>query len=276
MRALLWAELFKLYRQRKTYYALGAILLMEVIILISAYYQGRAFIDILLNNLKDTFYFKGDLLNGNLLVYVILNTLWFHLPLLLMIIISGLLTSEYKDGTLRTIFLQPVQKLKFILSKYLVAILFTLICVMFLMITAFGLSYLVFGRGDLIVYLDTLNFYEPGQAFRRLAWAFLSGTTTMVFYSVMSLSIAVLFKDTTITWIVAAFFLIVSNLLLRIDYGDSLFGDLLYAKLGESWQYFFQHEINWQKILINNSLLAIYSVLVMSVGMFIFNRNDIP
>jgi ABC-2 type transport system permease protein len=276
MRALLWAELFKLCRQRKTYYALGAILLMEIIILFSAYYQGRAFIDILLNNLKDTFYFKGDLLNGNLLVYVILNTLWFHLPLLLMIIISGLLTSEYKDGTLRTVFLQPVHKLKFIFSKYLVAIIFTLISVSFLMLTAFSLSYLFFGWGDLIVYLDTLNFYEPWEAFRRLGWAFLSGTTTMVFYSVVSLSLAVLFRDTTITWIVAAFFLIVSNLLLRIDFGESLIGDLLYAKLGESWQYFFQYEINWQKIMINNSLLAFYSVLAMSAGIFIFSRNDIP
>jgi ABC-2 type transport system permease protein len=276
MRTLLWAELFKLYRQRKTYYALGAILLMEVIILFSAYYQGRAFIDILLNNLKETFYFKGDLLNGNLLVYVILNTLWFHLPLLLMIIISGLLTSEYKDGTLRTVFLQPVKKWKFIFSKYLVAILFTLISVLFLMLTAFGLSYLFFGWGDLIVYLDTLNFYEPWDAFRRLGWAFLSGSTTMVFYAVVSLSLAVLFRDTTITWIVAAFFLIVSNLLLRIDFGESILADLLYSKLGESWQYFFQYEIDWSKILVNNSLLVAYSLMVMWAGMFIFSRNDIP
>jgi ABC-2 type transport system permease protein len=276
MRTLLWAELFKLYRQRKTYYALGAILLMEVIILFSAYYQGRAFIDILLNNLKETFYFKGDLLNGNLLVYVILNTLWFHLPLLLMIIISGLLTSEYKDGTLRTVFLQPVKKWKFIFSKYLVAILFTVISVLFLMLTAFGLSYLFFGWGDLIVYLDTLNFYEPWDAFRRLGWAFLSGSTTMVFYAVVSLSLAVLFRDTTITWIVAAFFLIVSNLLLRIDFGESILADLLYSKLGESWQYFFQYEIDWRKILVNNSLLVAYSLMVMWAGMFIFSRNDIP
>ena len=265
-----------MYRQRKTYYALGAILLMEVIILFSAYYQGRAFIDILLNNLKETFYFKGDLLNGNLLVYVILNTLWFHLPLLLMIIISGLLTSEYKDGTLRTVFLQPVKKWKFIFSKYLVAILFTLISVLFLMLTAFGLSYLFFGWGDLIVYLDTLNFYEPWDAFRRLGWAFLSGSTTMVFYAVVSLSLAVLFRDTTITWIVAAFFLIVSNLLLRIDFGESILADLLYSKLGESWQYFFQYEIDWRKILVNNSLLVAYSLMVMWAGMFIFSRNDIP
>lgn len=276
MRTLFWAELFKLYRQRRTYYALGAILVMEVIILFSAYYQGRSFIDILLNNFKETFYFEGELLNGNLLVYVILNTLWFHLPLLLMIIVSGLLTSEYKDGTLQTVFLQPVHKLKFIASKYAVAILFTLISVLFLMITAFGLSYLIFGQGDLLVYLDTLNFFKPAEAFRRLVWAYISGSVTMVFYTVASLTVAIFFRDTTITWIVAAFFLIVSNLLLRIDYGDSLFGSLLYAKLGESWQYFFYFDIAWRKILLNNGLLVIYSIITMVVGMNVFNKNDIP
>lgn len=276
MRALFWAELFKLYRQRRTYYALGAILLMEIVILFSAYYQGRSFIDLLLNNFKETFYFKGDLLNGNLLVYVILNTLWFHLPLLLMIIVSGLLTSEYKDGTLQTVFLQPVHKRKFMAAKYAVAVLFTLVSVLFLLITAFGLSYLIFGYGDLIVYLDTLNFFEPRDAFFRLVRAYLSGSVTMVFYAVVSLTMAICFRDVTITWIVAAFFLIVSSLLLRIDYGDSLFGHLLYAKLGESWQYFFYFDIAWQKILLNNGLLIFYTIIVMALGMYIFNKNDIP
>ncbi|MBO0322731.1 ABC transporter permease [Muricauda sp. CAU 1633] len=275
MRALFWAELFKLCKQRRTYYALGAILVMEIIILFSAYYQGRSFIDLLLTNFKETFYFEGNLLNGNLLVYVILNTLWFHLPLLLMIIISGLLTAEYKDGTLQTVFLQPVHKLKFIACKYLAAILFTLVSVLFLMITAFGLSYLIFGQGDLIVYLDTFNFYEPHDAFHRLIWAFFSGSVTMVFYTVVSLTMAICFKDATITWIVAAFFLIVSSLLIRIDYGDSLFGKVLYAKLGESWQYFFHFEIPWQPIIINNGLLIVYSILVMALGMLIFTKNDI-
>ncbi len=78
----------------------------------SAWYQGSNIIDILLDNLRKSFYFKGSLLNGNLLVYLILNTLWFHLPLILMIIVSGSLTSEYKDRTIQTIMLQPVSKWK--------------------------------------------------------------------------------------------------------------------------------------------------------------------
>ena len=129
MKALIVAEINKLFKQSKTYYALGCLFLIEAIVLFSAYYQGTNIIDILLENLRKSFEFKGSLLNGNLLVYLILNTLWFHLPLILMIIVSGSLTSEYKDRTIQTVMLQPVSKWKFILSKYIVAIAFTILVV---------------------------------------------------------------------------------------------------------------------------------------------------
>ena len=102
MKSLIKAEIYKLVRQSKTYYALASLLMIEVIILFSAYFQGKNILDILLENLKKSFYFEGSLLNGNLLVYLILNTLWFHLPLILMIIVSGTLTTEYKDRTIQT------------------------------------------------------------------------------------------------------------------------------------------------------------------------------
>ncbi|WP_253256210.1 ABC transporter permease [Formosa algae] len=131
MRALIYSEFYKLFKQSKTYYALAALFIIEGVVLISAYFQGTNIIDILLDNLKQTFYFEGTLLNGNLLVYLILNTLWFHLPLILMIIVSGILTSEYKDRTVQAVMLQPISKWKFISSKYIVAIVFT-IAVVFL------------------------------------------------------------------------------------------------------------------------------------------------
>ena len=275
MKALIAAEIYKLLRQGKTYFALGAIFLIEGVILISAYYQGSNIIDILLDNLKQSFYFEGNLLNGNLLIYLILNTLWFHVPLILMIIISGLLTSEYKDGTIQTVMLQPVSKWKFLLSKYIVAIIFTLIVVFFLALTSFGLSYSIFGFGDLIVYLDTLNFFSSDEAFYRLSWSFVSGAFSMVFFSVVSLTLAVIFKEATKTWIIAAFFLILSNLLLKVDFGNYWVNRLLFVKLNDTWQYLFYTEIDWSGIYWNNLLLIIYSMIFIAVGIYLFNKKDI-
>ncbi len=275
MKSLIRAEILKLLKQGKTYYALGSLFLIEAVILFSAYYQGTNIIDLLLENLKKSFYFEGTLLNGNLLVYLILNTLWFHLPLILMIVVSGTLTAEYKDRTLQTIMLQPVRKWKFMLSKYIVAILFTILVVVLLAVTAFGCSYAIFGKGDLIVYLNTLNFFTAKEAAYRLQWAFVAGGLSMIFFSVASLTIAVIFKEATKTWIVAAFFLIFSNILLKVDFGNNWFNELFFAKLNDTWQYFFYHEIVWNMVYQNMTLLGIYIALFMGGGIYLFHKKDI-
>ncbi|UNY97717.1 ABC transporter permease [Zhouia spongiae] len=275
MKSLISAEFYKLFKQTKTYYAIVALFVIEAIVLISAYYQGSTIIDVLLDNLKETFYFEGDLLNGNLLIYLILNTLWFHLPLILMIVVSGTLTSEYKDRTLQAMMMQPVNKVKFILSKYIVATIFTAIIVLVLALTSFGLSYVFFGKGDLIVYLDTLNFFETEEAFSRLIWAFVVGVFSMIFFSLASLTLAVFFKEATKTWIVSVFFLIFCNLLLKVDFGAGWWNDLFFVKLNDTWQYLFYFEIDWNKIMLNILLLILYSGLFAGVGTYYFKKTDI-
>ncbi len=275
MKSLIKAEIYKLFRQSKTYYALASLFMIEAVILFSAYFQGKNILDILLENLKKSFYFEGSLLNGNLLVYLILNTLWFHLPLILMIIVSGTLTTEYKDRTIQTTLLQPVSKWKFITSKYIIAIGFTLLVVLFLAFTSFFLSYSLFGKGDLIVYLNTLNFFTAKDAFLRLQYAFVAGALSMVFFSVASLTIAVIFKEATKTWIISAFFLIFSNLLLKIDFGENIFNKIFFAKLNDTWQIFFNYTIDWSLVYTNASLLIGYILVFMGLGIYIFHKKDI-
>ncbi len=275
MKNLIFAEVYKLFKQGKTYYAIAAIFLIEIIILFSAYSQGQSILDILLDNLSQSFHFEGNLLNGNLLIYLILNTLWFHLPLILIIIISGTLTSEYKDRTLLSVMLQPISKWKFILSKYIVAILFTLTIVLFLAITSFLFSYAIFGKGDLIVYIDTLNFFESSDAFYRIRYAFLFGGISMVFFSVVSLTLAIILEETTKTWIAAAFFLIISNILLKVNFNNYFLDNWLYVKLTDTWQYLFYFEIPWDKIYWNTSLIIVYTIITMIIGIVIFNKKDI-
>lgn len=275
MIALIKMEGFRLLRQSRTYYALAGVLLIEAVVLISAYYQGNEIIDILLSQLRESFYFEGTLVNGNLITYLILNSMWFHLPLILMIIVSGLLTSEYKDRTLLTVMMQPVSKLRYLLSKYLVGILFSIIIVLLLSVTSLGFSYAIFGRGDLVVLLDGLNFYEQQDAFLRIVLAFAAGTFSMVFYSVTSLTLAVIFKDITKTWIVSVLFIVISNLLMKMDFGSGFLNNVFYFKLNQSWQFFFYPDIPWSQIILKTGLIVLYTVLMALLGLFLFKTKDI-
>ena len=186
-----------------------------------------------------------------------------------------MLTSEYKDRTMQTIILQPVSKWKFILSKYIVAIGFTILVVLFMAITAFALSYGIFGRGDLVVYLNSLNFFESKDALYRLTLAFASGALSMVFFSVVSLTIAVIFKDATKTWIISAFFLILSDILLKVEFRNHWFNRFFFVKLNDTWQYFFYYKIEWTIIYQNSILLILYSFFFMGLGIYLFDKKDI-
>ena len=192
-----------------------------------------------------------------------------------MIVTSGILTAEYESGTLHSIFLHPINRVKLLLSKYIVAVIFTLFVVLVLTISAFTFSYMLFGKGDLIIYLETLNFFEHKDAFQRLVWAYGTGAILMVFYSIVSLTLAVIFKEGTKTWIISALFLIVSNLLLKVDFKLLWINKLFFVKLNDTWQYHFYNEIPWTQIYFNNLLLLGYILLFSGIGIYIFHKNDI-
>ena len=272
---LLQTELFKIFRQRKTYYAIAAVFVLEAFIMVSAYYQGREFMDVLLENLKESFEFKGNLLNGNLIIYLVLNSFWFHVPLILMIVVSGFLTTEYKDQTVEAVMLQPVSKRGFITSKYLAAVVFTLFILLILVASTFALSYAFFGTGDLVVFLDGLSFFESEEAMRRLVLAFLVGSLTMVFYAVVSLTLAVILQEATITWIVAALFLIGTTLLLRFEFNAALLNTYFFPKLTDSWQYLFYAEVPTGMILLKNGVLLGYIAIAAYIGIHYFTKRDI-
>lgn len=275
MRNLLLAELYRIFRQRKTFYAIAAVFVLEAFIMVSAYYQGREILEVLLENLKESFEFQGELLNGNLIIYLVLNSFWFHIPLILMIVVSGFLTSEYKDRTVEAILLQPVSKWRFIVSKYLAALIFTAFILGILISSAFLLSYALFGRGDLVVFLEGLSFFESGEAFRRLLLAFLTGSLTMVFYAGVSLTLAVLFQEATVTWIVAALFLVGTTLLLRFDFQSQWLNAYFFPKLTDTWQYHFYPEVPSGVILKKSAVLFAYTLAFAGIGIWVFQKRDV-
>lgn len=275
MRWLLYAEMLKLVRQSKTYYALTAIFAIQLLIFITAYYQGSAILDLLLNNLRQSFYFEGKLLNGNLIMYIVLNSLWFNVPLILMIVTSGMVTDEYKDGTVQTVMLQAVEKWKFILVKYIIALLFTMLVIALMMLSTFALAYTIFGTGDLVVYIGGLNFFESADAFSRICWAFASGSIVMAFYGIVSVTLAVFIKEAAKTWIAAALFLIITNLLLKVDFGVAGLNNFFFPKLVDTWQQLFNYQTDWFKISINNALLLLYCVGIAVSGILVFHKKEI-
>lgn len=273
MIAVLRTEIYLIFRQKRTFYGLSAIFVIELFIIAGAWYQGSDIIEVLLENLTKSFYLEGELMNGNLVLYIVLNSLWFNLPLIVMLLVSGFITNDIKDGVLQLIMLQSVSKYDYIIAKYVASIIFTLFVLIFLIASSAVLAYAIFGTGDLITYLGGVNFFGSGDAMIRIIYAFISGGLLLIFYSMVSLTFGILFRENTITWIICTFFLIANNLLLKIDVGVN--SALFFPKLIDTWQYFFYYEIPWKTVFINNLLLIGYTFFCVFAGAYYFGRRDI-
>ena len=97
----------------------------------------------------------------------------------------------------------------------------------------------------------------------------------MLFYALVSLSLAVVLKEATITWIVSAIFLIGTTMLLKFDFGLPVLNNYFFPKLTDSWQLLFYGEIPLAELLVKNVVLLVYTALFSYLGIYLFIKKDL-
>ena len=119
-----------------------------MIVKLAALYEGQEMLDYLTRNLKQSFLFQGNLVNGYMVSYLVLNFLWVHVPLLIVIVTGDLLAGEANAGTFRILLTRPVSRFSLVTAKYIAAFVYTLVIVIFLAMLSIGLGLLIFGKGE--------------------------------------------------------------------------------------------------------------------------------
>ena len=103
-------ELYKIFRRPRTYIGFAAICFLVPLIQIALYVDGETYLEFSLQNLKEAFEFQGELLNGYLATYIILVTLYVHIPFLVTLVTGYLLAGEAATGTFRMILTRPISR----------------------------------------------------------------------------------------------------------------------------------------------------------------------
>ena len=113
------------------------------------------------------------------MTYLVLNSLWLHVPILIALVTGDLVSGEAQAGTMRLLLTRPVGRLRLLTAKYLAGLLYTALVVAFLALTSWGMGRLFFGTGDLIVFYQTMNIVPEAELPWRFAAAFAYGGLSM-------------------------------------------------------------------------------------------------
>lgn len=286
---LLQIELYKIYRRPRTYISFAAITALICVIQLGLKVDGEAYLDFLMNSLKDNFEFDGKILNGYLVCYVILQLLLIHVPLLISLIAADMISGEANMGTLRLLLTKPVSKTNFILAKFFASAIYTFTLLTWIAVFALAGSIWLFGTDDLIIQKTS---YVVQIASDDVLWRY----TGAFFFAYLSmLTVAAigfffsLFAENSIGPIITTMSIIIVFTILS-TMSIPIFQKIqpyLFTTHMVNWKEFFDEQVNDQNVVIPGSIqnmsrlidsaliLVLHIIGLVTASVIVFKKKDV-
>jgi ABC-2 type transport system permease protein len=277
MLTLVRIELYKIFKKWRTYIGFIAIAVLVPVIQLAMLAEGERSLDFMTHNLQQSFVFVGNLLNGYLISYIILNSLVIHIPFLIALVAGDLLAGEATAGTYRLLITRPVSRFKILSSKFLSGIIYTNLLVLWLAVISLGLGIIIFGVGELIVIKSSSIIIFPQY---DILWRFLLGYSFASLSMMVVASLAFLLSslvENAIGPIVSTMAIIIVFIIISaidIDVFQKI-KPFLFTTYMSSWRLFFDDPIDLSKILESTLILVGHILAFFGITVYIFHKKDI-
>ena len=273
----IYNEVIKIALKPRSYLGIAAITVLVGVILFALKSDGMSIISFVTSSFEQTLSFEGNVLNGNLVAFIILQMLIVQIPLLIALVTGDLVSGEAAMGTIRLLLPQPISRTQLLLSKFMAGGIYTLIVIVWLGFMSVIMGKMIFGTGDLMVLnSDGLVILQEAD----VNWRYLGGflVAFLALFTVSSLSICLsCFTDNSIGPIVTTMSIILLFTIigtLDVHVFDSVRPFLLTTHMA-SWRSFFEDPLPIQDIKNSILILLIHNILLISISIYVFNKKDI-
>jgi ABC-2 type transport system permease protein len=273
----IYNEVIKIALKPRSYLGIAAITVLVGVILFALKSDGMSIISFVTSSFEQTLSFEGNVLNGNLVAFIILQMLIVQIPLLIALVTGDLVSGEAAMGTIRMLLTQPISRTQLLLSKFIAGGIYTLIVIVWLGFMSVIMGKMLFGTGDLMVLnSDGLVILQEAD----VNWRYLGGflVAFLALFTVSSLSICLsCFTDNSIGPIVTTMSIILLFTIigtLDVHVFDSVRPFLLTTHMA-SWRSFFEDPLPIQDIKNSILILFIHNVFLISISIYVFNKKDI-
>ncbi len=278
MTRLVLYEMLKTFWKKRTYLGFAIVLVIVPLVEVAFKLEGGRYVGVLMRGLAKDFFLVGNLFNGWLISLQIMNSLWFHIPLLISFVAGDQLAGEATSGTYRLMLTRPVSRTQVFLAKLITTILYTVLFVLFLGALSVGLALILLGRGDLLVAghgVGLLILPEADVAWRFFLayglaiWAMLTISSISLFFSS--------FVENAIGPIVGTMGVLIISTVLSVLPVEVLatVRQYLFTTHMDLWFRAFADPIPWDRIREAVVILGAYSVASVAGAWLIFIRKDI-
>ena len=270
-------EFIKIIAKPRSYIGLGVLTALILVILFAMKADGSSYISFVTSSFEQTLSFNGNILNGNLIAFIILQMLIVHIPLLVALVTGDLISGEAAMGTIRMLATKPISRTKIVLSKFIAGAVYTLILTIWLAFLALVVVKWMFGTGDMIVLNSSgLVILQEADIFWRYGCSFIVAYLALLTVSSLSICLSA-FAENSIGPIVSTMgiiilFTIIGSLDVTVFDSIKIF---LFTTHMASWRSFFEDPISMKDIWQSISILLVHNIVLVSIAVIKFNKKDI-
>ena len=277
MITLIKIEFLKIFSKWRTYIGFIAIAILVPLAQWALYAQGlHSYQTLITRKLGDSFISGGNVLNGYILAFIVLQGLYIHFPFLIVLVGGDLFSGEATSGTYRLLLTRPVSRFQVVTSKLIAGLIYTATLIFWLMLLSLGVSVLLFGTGALMVYMDKIYVFSSNDALWRFfsAYGFAFISLSMVFMLSFFLSSLV---ENAIGPIITTMAVIIIFTILSILPFEVLdkFRPYLFTTYLDKWKLFFTDPIDFVEIFNAAVILLGHIIMFYAATLIIFIKKDI-
>lgn len=270
------AELKKIFLRGRTYIGFAAVAVIVLGVELAVWLEGSKLLNFITSDLQRFFYMDGRPLNGYFTTYLVLNSLWVHVPFLIALVTGDLISGEAAAGTFRLILTRSASRLSIALAKFLAGLVYVYLLIALMAILSLGLGTLIFGKGDLIILKKTINIIPPDDVLWRFAGAFAFGALSMTVVAALSFLFST-FADNSIGPILGTVaVIIVLTIFSSLNFG--FFREIrpfLFTTHMTGWRLFFDFEPNPWIIGRSAAILSGHIIVFLGWALWRFQKKDI-
>ena len=277
MMKLIYIELLKIFRKWRTYIGFIAIGILIPLAQWALYAEGmRGYQNMVTRRLGDSFITGGSVLNGFLLAYIVLQGLYIHFPFLIVLVGGDLFSSESTAGTYRILLTRPISRFQVATSKFIAGLIYTASLLLWLFLLSLVASYLLFGGGALMVFVNKIYIFASNDVLWRFlsayGFAFLSlGMVCTLAYTISS------FVENAIGPIIASIAVIIVFTILSFLPFEVLnsFRPYFFTTYLDDWKLFFTDPVDFATIFKSAIIIISHIIGLYFITLFFFMKKDI-
>lgn len=270
-------EFVKIAAKPRSYISLIAITVLVSVILFALKIDGLSYISMTTASFEQTLQFNGNILNGNLVAFIILQMLIFQIPLLVALVTGDMVSGEAAMGTLRMLGTKPISRQNLLLSKFIAGNIYTLVILVWLAWMSLGMGRILFGEGDVLVLnSDGMVILQQDDINWRFAGAFAVAYLSLITVATLATTLSC-FTDNSIgpiitTMAIIILFTIINTLDVKVF--DSI-RPFLFTTHMAGWRSFFEDPLPTSRIIQSMGILLLHIGLFMGIALFKFTKKDI-